>query len=343
MRQTGQAVQFKKGPVAAGLVEAGLAATGLVEAGLAASGLVDAKPAGVTMNPRNREEAMVGTLANLRGRGESLAEVAHDARNMVTALGLYCDLLEEPEVLNPSFHHYAGELRLVATSSRRLVEKLLALDAHHAARLSPDTGLSSDLGAALTGTEAHGAGRLERARRWDLLPPEPIDNLAGELLANRNLLSALAGPSIALTVEAEGSALPVRLTGEDLTRILVNLVKNAAEALPAKGRIALSLHEFLAAAERTPWLVLTIEDNGPGIPVEALDKIFDSGYTTRASGVSGTGASGSESPGNWPASHRGLGLSITRSIVESAGGSIHAVNRAPTGAYFKIELPVRSR
>jgi signal transduction histidine kinase len=338
MRQTGQAVQFKKGPVAAGLAQAGLAATGLVEAGLAAENL-----AGNSMNPRNRMEAMVGTLANLRGRGESLAEVAHDVRNMVTALGLYCDLLEEPGVLNPSFHHYAGELRLLATSSRRLVEKMLALDTRLDARMAPDAGHSSDLGAARTGTEAHGAGRLERAHRWDLMPPQPIDNLAAELTANRNLLSALAGPSIALTVDVEGGALPVRLTGEELTRILVNLVKNAAEALPATGRIALSLHEFHAGAERTPWLVLAIEDNGPGIPAEALEKIFDSGYTTCAIGASGTGASGSESPGNWPASHRGLGLSITRSIVESAGGSIHAVNRALTGACFKIELPVRSR
>ena len=64
------------------------------------------------------------------------------------------------------------------------------------------------------------------------MPAEPIDNLAAELLANRNLLAALAGPSIALTVDAEGGALPVRLTGEDLTRMLVNLVKNAAEAMP---------------------------------------------------------------------------------------------------------------
>jgi len=229
MRQTAQAVELKKGPVAAGLAQSGLAATGSAEAGLAAENLT-----GASVTKRKRVEAMVETLANLRSRGESLAEVAHDARNMVTALGLYCDLLEEPGVLNHSFHHYAGELRLVATASRRLVEKLLALDARLG--LGPDTGLSSDLGAARTGTEAPGAGRLERARRWDLLPPEPIDNLAAELVANRNLLSALAGPSIALTVDAEGGALPVRLTGEELTRILVNLVKNAAEALPATGR-----------------------------------------------------------------------------------------------------------
>jgi signal transduction histidine kinase len=325
MRQTAQAMEVKQGR---------LAKTVQFErvVDLANAGLT-----GATMPTRKRTEAMVESLANLRSRGESLAEVAHDARNMVTALGLYCDLLEEPGVLNPAFHHYAGELRLVATASRRLVEKLLVLDA----RQVPDTGLSSEPGATRTETEAPVAGRLEKANRWDLLPPEPIDDLAAEFLANRNLLSALAGPSISLTMDTEGGALPVRMTGEDLTRILVNLVKNAAEALPAMGRIALSLHEFHAGAEHTPWLVLTIADNGPGIPMEALDSIFASGYTTRASSASGPGAA--EGSGNWPVSHRGLGLSITRSIVESAGGSIRAVHQAPTGACFKIELPARSR
>ena len=63
------------------------------------------------------------------------------------------------------------------------------------------------------GEAARGGHRKPaRARRgcpprgWDLMPAEPIDNLAGELKANRNLLSALAGPSIAVTVEAEGGA-----------------------------------------------------------------------------------------------------------------------------------------
>jgi signal transduction histidine kinase len=329
MQQRGQTAEIKN---------RGLAKTGLAEAGLAATGL-----AGVSVTERKRVEAVVETLANLRSEGENLAEVAHDARNMVTALGLYCDLLEEPGVLNPGFHHYASELRLVATASRRLVEKLLALDVRLDVRIAPDAGLLSDIGAARTGAEA--PGRLERACHWDLLPPEPIDNLAAELVANRNLLSALAGPSIVLTVDVEGGALPVRLTGEELTRILVNMVKNAAEAMPAAGRIAISLHEFHAGAKYPPRLVLTIEDNGPGIPVEALENIFDSGYTTRQSGASGHGASGPEGsgPNGWPAFHRGLGLSITRSIVEAAGGSIHAANHAPAGACFKIELPARSR
>ena len=55
--------------------------------------------AGLGGAERKRVEAVVETLANLRSEGENLAEVAHDARNMVTALGLYCDLLQEPGVL----------------------------------------------------------------------------------------------------------------------------------------------------------------------------------------------------------------------------------------------------
>ncbi len=331
MQQTGQTVELK---------ENGLAEIGLAETGLAATGVTGA---GADRFGRKRVETVVETLANLRGGGESLAEVAHDTRNLVTALWLYCDLLEEPGVLNPAFHHYAGELRLVAAASRRLVEKLLALDANSDtnfdansdarfdARLRPEMGLSRAISAALKREPL----ALDRARQWDLTPGAPIDNLAGELAANRNLLSALAGPSIALDVNTEGGSQAVRMSKEDLTRILVNLVKNAAEAIPGAGQIAISLHEFHAEAAVPLWLMLTIEDDGPGIPRDSLEKIFDSGYTTKLSGALRNGG--------WPAGHRGLGLSITRSIVEAAGGHIHAVNSAEGGARFQIELPVRSR
>src|ERR1035437_10730683 len=147
MQQTGQTARFNAtGPAALGLAETGLTGAGLPAAGLAGSGLAGAE--------RKRVVAVVETLANLRGEGESLAEVAHDARNMVTALGLYCDLLEEPGVLYPSFQHYGNELRLVATASRRLVEKLLALDL----RLGPVEDLFRTTGAARTGAEPLGSG-----------------------------------------------------------------------------------------------------------------------------------------------------------------------------------------
>ena len=156
--------------------------------------------------------------------------------------------------------------------------------------------------------------------------------MAAEVLANHNLLAALAGPTIVLTVDVEGGARAVRLTGEDLTRVLVNLVKNAAEAMPGGGRIQIGLRELAGATEAA--LSLTIEDSGPGIPPDGLEAIFAPGYTTRAKGA-GAG-------GGWPVVHRGLGLSISRSIVEGAGGRIAASNRAQGGACFALELPVRT-
>ena len=65
-----------------------------------------------------------------------------------------------------------------------------------------------------------------------------------------------------------------------------------------------------------------------------LEKVFEPGFTTRA---------GERPDGGWASGHRGLGLSITRSIVEAAGGTIHAETREPRGARFVIELPVRCR
>jgi signal transduction histidine kinase len=292
-------------------------------------------------------ETVVETLATLRSQGETLSEVAHDARNMVTALGLYCDLLEEPGVLTTPYMHYGHELRLVAVASRRLVEKIAALDAQEQLNTTtpaayplasepwiPASGPERASGTTLS--EAPRRDSLENANRnlrWDLLPAVPIANLAAELLANRNLLSALAGPSIGLTVDADGGAWPVQLTGEDLTRVLVNLVKNAAEAMPAGGRIHIRLGERPAGQGAAACLALTIEDNGPGIPKEVLETIFTSGYTTRGKSDGNTGG--------WTRSHRGLGLAITRSIVEAAGGRISAGNREQGGARFEIELPVR--
>ncbi len=294
---------------------------------------------------RGRVERVVETLATFHGKGESLPEVAHEARNMVTALGLYCDLIEEPGVLATPYTRYGHELRLVAAASRRLVEKLVALDDGNGSGAGihsfpqHDSGRWPVFGSAANhpaqsipvGFAASGGLDADLKRRPDMLPAVPLANLAAELLANRNLLSALAGPSIALTVTAEGGAQPVRLTGEDLTRVLVNLVKNAAEAMPGGGRIHLGLRQRPPVAGTAACLALTIEDNGPGIPESALERVFDSGYTTRT---------GSASQIGWPLSHRGLGLAITRSIVEAAGGRIAAASRVEGGARLEIELPV---
>ncbi len=288
---------------------------------------------------RGRVQAFAETLASSHRQSESLSELAHDARNMVTALALYCDLLEEPGVLSLPCRHYAAELRLVVASSRRLVEKLALLGKRE---------IAGGIGPIPTGPH-----KTRPVALTMVVPEQPIEDLREEVLAARNLLDALAGPLVTVTVSAPEGALPVWLTTEDLTRVLVNLVKNAGEAIGGngpgsgsghdsgtpRGRIEIGLRERAASADAPPALLLTVEDSGPGIEPSQLEAIFEPGFTTNTHAKEATGA--------WPAAHRGLGLFICRSIVEAAGGRMLAGNRGrmgeqPGGARIEIELPVRT-
>ena len=273
---------------------------------------------------QKRMDNVVEILSAVTTRGEGVADIAHDARNMVTALDLYCDLLEEPGVLGRPYAHYGGELRLVAAASRRLVEKLQSIETPASAGSESNARTSPARVDPFRTTE-------QNPVQWKRIRPQPIRNLAEELLANRSLLVSLSGRSIALTIDTQGCAEPVRLTGEDLTRILVNLVKNAAEAMRGVGRIHISLWQSGGDEAEGRWLTLSVEYNGPGLSPRILDRIFEpQGAELKSEDVS----IGSLHP------HRGLGLSITRSIVNAAGGRIQAANRDPAGACFLIELPV---
>lgn len=102
--------------------------------------------------------------------------------------------------------------------------------------------------------------------------------------------------------------------------------------MSAVGRIHISLWESCSETLNSSWITLNVEDNGPGLPEGVVEKIFKRRPASR-----------SEDPiaaSDWPVAHRRLGLSITRSIVEAAGGMIDAANRDPAGACFQIDLPV---
>jgi len=298
---------------------------------------------------------------------DTVAALIHDARNLLTALNLYSDLLSEPGVLAPAFSHYGNELRMIAAAGRGLVSKLLPNAGFEPPRVSFE---GRDWGAAAASCEVPGefysgglpsrpraiTGQREMERIDDEFAASPIANLAAELLAGRNLLAALAGPGIAVTVDVEGGARGIQLTAEDLTRILVNLVRNSVDAMAQSsavsgGRIHIGLTELgpsgtgsssgigsseigSARPSASDWvpacLRLVFEDNGPGISPDLIDNVFDRGFTTHTESLECD---------NWIAVHRGLGLAITRSIIESAGGRIQVSNRPGGGARFSIELP----
>lgn len=109
-----------------------------------------------------------------------------------------------------------------------------------------------------------------------------------------------------------------------LIRVFRNLFANALEATPDGGLIGLSGH--LEPTEDGTSVVLTLTDNGAGIPEEELEKVFEPFFTTRAKGT-------------------GLGLAIVRQMVRAHGGSVRFEaprKDAPTGAVVVIELPLRA-
>jgi signal transduction histidine kinase len=102
--------------------------------------------------------------------------------------------------------------------------------------------------------------------------------------------------------------------------VLLNLVLNGAEAIGEAGISGGRLE--IRAASRAGRTEVTIEDNGPGIPAELVEKIFDPFFTTKHTGT-------------------GLGLAIVHRIIEAHAGQISAENRKPPerGARFRIVLP----
>ncbi|UUZ97311.1 ATP-binding protein [Paenibacillus sp. P25] len=102
-----------------------------------------------------------------------------------------------------------------------------------------------------------------------------------------------------------------------MLQLLLNLVKNAFEAIPEQGIVSIRL----SLADRDA--ILEIQDNGKGIPESELDKIFIPFYTTKDSGT-------------------GLGLSICHKIVQDHEGTIEVESELGKGTKFTITLPVQS-
>jgi len=104
--------------------------------------------------------------------------------------------------------------------------------------------------------------------------------------------------------------------GSELNQVWTNIIDNAVDAMNGKGEI------LLRTQQDGDWVIVEIEDDGPGIPKEILDKIFSPFFTTKPVGK-GTG----------------LGLNISYKIIEKHGGEIK-VHSQPGKTRFQICLPV---
>jgi len=108
----------------------------------------------------------------------------------------------------------------------------------------------------------------------------------------------------------------IRVDGDQIRQIAMNLMLNAGAAMPEGGRLAVG-----TTAGEEGWVSVTFQDSGAGIAPENLEKIFEPFFTTKSRGT-------------------GLGLAITKTIVEQHGGEIQVASEVGRGTTVTVRLPV---
>jgi signal transduction histidine kinase len=248
-------------------------------------------------------------------------------------MDIYCELLSGPGVLNPQYLHLADELRLLRESSSGLMDRLLILAIRpvHADQPPPvypgprSSASDTDLRSEEPEVEQRAVADAATVRK-------SVTSVVAELLSSHRMLSALAGPKVQVelaTDEAPEGAL--RIASADFTRVLINLVRNAAEAMGTGGRILISAAPAGSTLSPEPAVLVSVEDNGPGIPLSLLERIFDLSSSSQTAEQQGRRMSFRP---------RGLGLRIVRELVESGGGFIRAARLPERGSRFDIVLPL---
>lgn len=167
----------------------------------------------------------------------------------------------------------------------------------------------------------HVDAQLEQEER------EPVElcHLLGELCDGYRLRGVEQG--VAFDLELPPAPVTVEATEERLAQVLENLLDNALSFSPAGSTVAVRL---TVADERA---VMTVADEGPGIPSTHLEKIFTRFFTYRPD-------ASPRDPGAHD--HTGLGLSVVAAVARGYGGSASAANRSEGGAELRVELPVVS-
>jgi two-component system sensor histidine kinase ChvG len=278
-------------------------------AGAAAEMREGHRRAGSVPGPLLARRDEVGTLAT------ALADSAQALFARIDAIEKFAADVAH-EIKNPlsSIRSAIETLRRIEDPARqRQLLTIIAQDVVRLDRLISDVGVASRLDAELSRITA-----------------EPVD-LVPILHTLRDLDEATrdAENDPRLVVDAPPS-LMVWAVEDRLVQVMRNLIANAQSFSPPRGRIALNAHEVGGG-----MVEISIEDEGPGIPEANLQHIFDRFYSERPQG---------EKFGQ----HSGLGLSISRQIVEALRGEIRAENRRGIGnkvlgARFIVRLPRAAR
>jgi two-component system, cell cycle sensor histidine kinase and response regulator CckA len=238
---------------------------------------------------RRQLERELWRSQRLESVGRLAGGVAHDFNNLLTAIRGYAQLTLAHAAPGALERHHAHEIDRAAERAASLTAQLLAFG------------------------------------RQQMLDPRPVElNRLVEHVAP--MLARLTGDEVELVPELGGGLAAVRVDPSQIEQLLVNLVVNAADVTPAGERIVIRT----AAAEAHGigdlpdgrYVVLSVEDAGPGIDPAVVEHLFEPFFTTK--GV-GDGA--------------GLGLATAYGIAKQSGGTITVGDAPGGGASFAVYLP----
>jgi two-component system, NtrC family, sensor kinase len=216
--------------------------------------------------------------------GKMAAHVTHEIRNPLSAIGLNVELLEE-EVGKAGEKESMALVQAVKSEVDRLsriAEQYLSV----ARRPRPN---------------------FERER---------VDDLVRELCAF--IRPELDRAGVVMRVDADPDVPEVDLDEAQLRQALLNLIRNAREAMPRGGELTVGIVRTTRGG--IGGVEIRVDDTGAGVPDALRASIFDPFFTTKQRGT-------------------GLGLAVTREIVEAHHGTIHCEPRPERGTRFRIVLP----
>jgi two-component system cell cycle sensor histidine kinase/response regulator CckA len=239
-------------------------------------------------------EAQIVQSQKMQAIGQLAGGVAHDFNNLLTAISGHCDLMLLRHDRGDPDYADLVQIHQNANRAASLVRQLLAFS------------------------------------RKQTLKPEVFDlrDTLGELT---HLLGRLVGEKIALDLDHDPELSAVRADRRQMEQVLMNLVVNARDAMPAGGTIRIetenrTLREELrrdrASVPPGDYVVIRVRDQGVGIPADKREKIFEPFFTTKRAGE-GTG----------------LGLSTAYGIVKQTGGFIFVDSTPGEGTVFSVYLP----
>jgi signal transduction histidine kinase len=226
----------------------------------------------------------------LAALGRVAAGLAHEIRNPLGSIVGSVQLLRSAKGLEAESRHLCGIVERETARINNLVEDMMQLARPHRPVL----------------TEVD----LARTTR-------EVVSLATQSGRGSDVVVRYDGPG-------EGSQLPVHADAGQLRQVVWNLVRNAVQASSPGDEVLVRAFEMSPDGGRSlPLAVLEVHDDGPGIGLEARDKIFDAFFTTRSSGT-------------------GIGLAVVKQIVDDHGWTVDVDSSAGRGATFRVKMVGRT-